>query len=804
MGGRGGGGSGVSNANAGVPASKRKVVQSLKEIVNCSESEIYAMLVECDMDPDEAVSRLLSQDTFHEVKSKREKKKETKDPAESWTRNIPNRGGRSFNDSYNTSRGGGGNKYNSNETGSGQGVTPNKRENGARNHWSGSSLSAGVLGRQPSSNSVPASSEVKKAPIEPSQSETVTSSSLPPTPAPAYQSAWVNANPGQRTLADIVKMGTPNEQKNVVLPRSSEAQESGSKAPLKDEWPSIEKQDVSYPLANAWKPSPESKTEQFSESQHLDDHHHHQAEVESPPDADHISPASVSSRNLLDDDDSRESSVCEDDDDNNKPERHSYEENVDEDVSTGFQQLTIDNEEEQEALQKEDKPVVIIPNHLQIHSSECSHLMFGSFGGSGQASSGLNDNLDEPLEPEDDSSFRHPETNFYGEEEEEEQLRNATTTTTNDQASYQIDSSVRNYQSATDSETEAVQHEPPQEGHQYKFSSSADYGFENSQQMNPPSETNPQMQNLDTFPNVMQQGYTSSLPNTLLQSGIQDPRESDLHYSPFQTKYNTATPSSLTGPSISMAEALRAANMSPQNAMPNAGQQAAALAQHIALNPYTHQPGMALGPYGNLISYPFMPQSYNPYLASGFQQFPAGNHQSLPGMLPQYKTQATAPSAPMPPSAYGFGGGAASSNNFALNPTSAANSYEDVLNSQFKDSNHLAASLQQQNENSAAWHQGQQQNSRVVPGSGYYSFPGLQNQQPPGFRQAQQLQQQQQQQQPSQQQQQQQHFGGHGYVSPYHSQAGMSLEQLHHQHQQQQNARDASKQNQQQLWPNNY
>lgn len=170
-------------------------------------------------------------------------------------------------------------------------------------------------------------------------------------------------------------------------------------------------------------------------------------------------------------------------------------EDVSASVSTGFQQLTIDNEEEQEASPKEDKPAVIIPNHLQVHTSECSHLMFGSFGsgiGSGQAS-GLNDNLDEPLEAEDDSSFRHPDTNFYG--EEEEQLRNAAT---NEQVSYQI----RNYHSATDSETEAVQHEPPQEeGHQYKFSSSVDYGFENSQQLNP--ETNPPMQNLDSFPNVM-------------------------------------------------------------------------------------------------------------------------------------------------------------------------------------------------------------------------------------------------------------------------------------------------------------
>lgn len=64
MGSRGGGGGGVSKAKTGVPASSRKVVESLKEIVNCSDLEIYAMLVDCDMDPDETVSRLLSQGFF--------------------------------------------------------------------------------------------------------------------------------------------------------------------------------------------------------------------------------------------------------------------------------------------------------------------------------------------------------------------------------------------------------------------------------------------------------------------------------------------------------------------------------------------------------------------------------------------------------------------------------------------------------------------------------------------------------------------------------------------------------------------
>lgn len=49
---------------SGIPASARKLVQSLKEIVNCPEAEIYATLKECDMDPDATVNRLLTQGLF--------------------------------------------------------------------------------------------------------------------------------------------------------------------------------------------------------------------------------------------------------------------------------------------------------------------------------------------------------------------------------------------------------------------------------------------------------------------------------------------------------------------------------------------------------------------------------------------------------------------------------------------------------------------------------------------------------------------------------------------------------------------
>jgi hypothetical protein len=59
-GGGAGGGKGAVAAGP-VPQASKKLVQGLKEIVNRLEAKIYAALRECGMDPDEAVSRLLSQ-----------------------------------------------------------------------------------------------------------------------------------------------------------------------------------------------------------------------------------------------------------------------------------------------------------------------------------------------------------------------------------------------------------------------------------------------------------------------------------------------------------------------------------------------------------------------------------------------------------------------------------------------------------------------------------------------------------------------------------------------------------------------
>lgn len=69
--------SSAGHGQATIPAAAKKVVQSLKEIVKKhSDEEIYAALKDCDMDPNLAVHVLMNQDTFHEVKRKRDKRRE--------------------------------------------------------------------------------------------------------------------------------------------------------------------------------------------------------------------------------------------------------------------------------------------------------------------------------------------------------------------------------------------------------------------------------------------------------------------------------------------------------------------------------------------------------------------------------------------------------------------------------------------------------------------------------------------------------------------------------------------------------
>ncbi|KZV20928.1 hypothetical protein F511_08842 [Dorcoceras hygrometricum] len=79
--------SGVKGAiRVSIPSSVKEMIENIKDITgqNHTEEEIYAVLKECSMDPNETTQKLLLLDTFHEVKRKRDRRKEnlSKEPLE--------------------------------------------------------------------------------------------------------------------------------------------------------------------------------------------------------------------------------------------------------------------------------------------------------------------------------------------------------------------------------------------------------------------------------------------------------------------------------------------------------------------------------------------------------------------------------------------------------------------------------------------------------------------------------------------------------------------------------------------------
>lgn len=852
----------ANNGGAGglqsIPSVSRKIVQSLKEIVNCPEPEIYAMLKECNMDPNEAVNRLLSQDPFREVKSKREKKKEGKDTSESrprGTSSTSNRG-RIGTDRY-PSRGG-----SSAESGALHG-RPAHKENGPNAYASSLSSTSAVAGnntsRRPTSYSDAAAvasatvTEVKGPALG-----MLDSASLVSQPS-GYQPAWV-ASPGQVSMADIVKMGKPQSKASstshnvnhhhiqgpsstayqnlrfsedhaskVLVEHLEPGVSSAQHASMDDEWPSIE-QPVPTSLPSVSKPPvdhelhPDSSNLPFDtinipsgadEVQAIED-----GSIEDH-EANHVGPPTISSRKLQEDN-SGSASLFDNDLYRNRgsyqPQNHTYDHQGVEDggmsvssVTANLQQLSLQKEDRELTLER-DGPSVVIPDHLQVQSADCSHLSFGSFGsGIGASFSGpsasipVKTHLEEDPTEADGSSGGHTETRnseYYG----DESLRNAS----DGSLFHRTGVSTGSYDSSSASQAEPLKVESleVERGNQYAFpSSTPGYSFENPQQLNigfSESQTSSQMQNLSPFANVMP-SYTNSVPNTLLAASVPSGRESDLPY-PFPvtqsmaTKYGNSV-SSIGGPSISMAEAVKnvgfsSTQLTPQTVSGTGVATGPALPQHLAAHPYS-QPTLPLGPFANMIGYPFLPQSYA-YMPS-FQQAFAGNstyHQSLAAVLPQYKNSVSVSSLPQSAavaSGYGaFGSSTTLPGNFAMNQAAAPSGtnlgYDDVLSAQYKDSNHLISL--QQSDSSGMWMHGPgSRTMSAVPASTYYSFQG-QNQQPGGFRQGQQ---------PSQ------NYGGLGYPNFYHSQTGMSLDH------QQQNPRDGSlggsqgqpKQSQQ-IWQNSY
>ncbi|KAF8050799.1 hypothetical protein N665_1877s0001 [Sinapis alba] len=860
------GGGGARKGNNGmndIPSGSRKVVQSLKEVVNSPEAEIYAMLKECNMDPNEAVHRLLSQDPFHEVKSKKEKKKETRDIPDSRLRganNTYNRGGRGGSDRY--AGRSASTHLSSTDSGNFQGKSTNKKESGTQGYTNSWSSASGVPNHQqtPHSDSVVTENKLPSA--------TGDGISLSQ-PASGHQTAWFGA-PGQMSMADIVKMGRPqnkttNSKQNVNM-RSEINHEhevnANHQVPVKDEWPSIQK-----PLAPATSSVSVAPVEVCDDQadfqsarvdQHLNDRLENIHLAENGPSenlgVDQVQPDSVAGKNVIENDSGVSSEFNENQyayQTQSHPVEHHKDEDEDSSGSADFQPLTVDSHD-QGASHEEDRRAVVIPNHLLIHTEECSQLSFGSFGAFG--SRPLSNNAEETLDVAqqvEHSDARN--TEFYGDEHLE--------STVNGNMGHAP--AAGSYDDPLDSRQEVLKQENPEtvQEHQYTYAQSEpeyakqqlntaydvsqthaqnqtqnpetvqeqQYTFAQSepgyakqqQQLNTAYDASQtHAQNLASLSNVM--GYTHSVPNSLLAQTAQNARELDFQYSPFAQSMQSRSginSSSLGGQSISMPEALRGSgNPASQPTQQNlAGANIAtgpALPQQLPMHPYS-QPTMPLAHFANMISYPMMPQNY-PYMPSAFQQAFAGNssyhQQQLAALLPQYKANLSPSNLPQsataPASAYGFGNSAnvGSAGNFPLNQQqSAPTGYEDVLSSQYKENSHLLAlqqqqqQHQQQNDNSAMWHHGHGSRTMSgVPANTYYNLQAQQQQQlqqsqqaAGGYRQA----------------QQQQHYGSHGYPNFYQSQTEMSHER------QQQNPRDgagaqagqpSNQTQQQQLWQNSY
>ncbi|ESQ52020.1 hypothetical protein EUTSA_v10016218mg [Eutrema salsugineum] len=824
------------NGISDIPSGSRKMVQSLKEIVNCPEAEIYAVLKDCNMDPNEAVNRLLSQDPFHEVKSKKEKKKEIRDIPDSRPRgysNTYNRGTRGGSDRFSGPGRSGATPFSSSESGNFQGKATNKRESEKQGYAGSFSSTSGVSTHHP----IPHSDSVamdRKTP-------TVTSGGGIPSSqtVSGHQTAWCGAA-GQMSMADIVKMGRPHNKtttshKNVD--RRSEVNHAHETAanqhvPVKEEWPSIEKPMAASTSSVSVAPSDsETRTDpaDFQSSRgdqylkgHLEDTHLAENGPLGYLGRDHVQADTVAG-GVVQEDESGASSEFADNPYRHQTQNHPVEHQKDEDdvsaVAANLQELSIENHEKFSS-HDEDRPAVVIPDHLLIHTEECSQLSFGSFGGFG--SRPLNNNLEETSDvPPQIERADARNTEFYG----DEHLGNMS----NENVVHT--STAENYDESSESQREALLPENPETAHQenqYSFAQSdPEYAYENAKQQNTAFDASQtgmqnQMQNLASLTNVMRgQGYTNSIPNTLLAA--QSARELELQYSTFpgvQSMPSRSNDSSLGGQSNSMPEALRGGGSqttqpSQQNLPPGANiATGPALPQQLPMHPYS-QHTVPLAHFANMIGYPLMPQSY-PYMPSAFQQAFAGNssyHQSLAALLPQYKNNISASNVPQSAtsaptsSAYGFGNSSnAGAGNYPLNhqqqqsaPSGASLSYEDALSLQYKQNNHLLSLQQQQqlqqqqlqqqqNENSPMWLHGPgSQTMSGVPSNTYYNLQAQQ--------QAQQVRQ-------AQQQAQQQQYGSLGYPNYYQSQT------MEHQ---QQNPRDGGSQGQpskqtqqQQLWQNSY
>ncbi|XP_061349671.1 uncharacterized protein LOC133294920 [Gastrolobium bilobum] len=394
-----GGEGGEATAAHGVPAVAKKVVQRVKEIVNCTEQEIYAVLKECDMDPNRAVEKLIAQDTFHEVRSKRERRKEMKEALDSRTRgnNLGLiRGGKTGTCCDRSVVHGGLTHVTYNE----HGKAVDNGEVGLKCPLDTFSTTH-VVGKNTKSDSLSTDNGRQAFRTGDSMSDSAQVSSGP-------QSSLIGVSKGHLSMADVVRMGTTSQvavshnhynTSQVSTDGNSESslslhcQKHSEQPVFHDEWPVIEQPITGN--SHALNMSASSNSNELFKHPNLHDtavslcmnRELDAAQVSRGNVA--IESASIhnvtsSNTGLGSQSNSNLKNSCSSD-------FHSSCEHHDDVSSTAsdFHRLSI-RESKLEEPSSEDSPTVVLPNHLLALAANCSHLSFGSYnGGRNSASSAI-------------------------------------------------------------------------------------------------------------------------------------------------------------------------------------------------------------------------------------------------------------------------------------------------------------------------------------------------------------------------------------------------------------------------------
>ncbi|KAL6609447.1 hypothetical protein ACP70R_039416 [Stipagrostis hirtigluma subsp. patula] len=742
-GGRGGGGgggrqqpyAGADGADAAaIPAASRKMVQSLKGILaDRSEAEIYATLCDCSMDPDVAVERLISQDTFHEVRRKRDKKKETKASQETRSRPFHKsmyRGYKGSSDRSGRFQAGLG----ADSMGSVKGPTKKEAELHAP-------ANSSVLDTVKTSNptDTTGNTALNESPIASNtQADAKYNTFQPPS---QVQHGWVSV-PGRPSMADIVKMGRPQakvggrsvasstgvpavvdstvisnapsqiskESNSTVSPPevghdaadklsngATEAHSLSKDVPAVNILPTGEGLGMAESLS-----TPDGNEDGTEEDTNLVENKDTSGIAENLSISEQygVSGKEIDSQNAAIPNHLDNGSIGKTDDFQSNGLQFGYNQNSDEDMSATMKQfdhLTL--HEEKGPKSSDDNPAVIIPDHLQVSNADCAHLTFGSF---------VSGTLDAPLsikplnsEPEvaavsDNHSIDHTDVRIH-----EDENKATVTPAANEYVASATNNSIENLDVTSVQQSEATRADfmDVANNTEYNLSSTSDYATSSAVQPDSASraylQENRQLQNISPLSSFMQ----GNMPNGLLPPTMAPLREFDPAFSLLLT--NPPLASMMHGTTASsMSNATGATqpqeNVNQSGGLPNPqltqSQPSTSIAsgpplpQHLALHHYAHAT-LPLG-YASMIGYPSLPQSYAYIPPAAFQQ-PYMNsslfHQAAAAVpnsgvkypLPQYKSNIPLASLPQPASMLssyvgGFGTANNMPGNFALNQSTAS------------------------------------------------------------------------------------------------------------------------------------